>query len=244
MKGGGLKWVYTTSFLRGLPRCCSTHSCVIQHLLIPRLYHILVKQEAVKLQSRISPLLFNFLLVCVPLLKLNATPLSSSKQPSSRATQQGLAGTCCCPFLSPACSFHVSKECWPMLSVNDFGITLRTGGRGRMEGRTTPGESMGGKILWCEGKRVPLAKLWGEVLWPKRDPRLCYTSHGALWLWEWQPSIFLILFLTCKIAHLLTSSVSTAGCVKGRVRRHEANRIRAWTFTSLVSRPSKNCCEM
>lgn len=107
MKGGGLKWVYTTSFLRGLPRCCSKHSCVIQHhLLIPGLCHILVKPKY------------------------------------------------------------------------DFGITLRTGGRGRMEGRTIPGESMGGTILWCEGKRVPLAKLWGEVSDQRGTPGYVTQAMG------------------------------------------------------------------
>lgn len=67
------------------------------HLLTPGLCHILLKQGAVWLQYRISPFIFNFLLVYVTALTLLKPdpmwlPGAQAAIPGSwRATQQGLA---------------------------------------------------------------------------------------------------------------------------------------------------------
>lgn len=136
---------------------------VQHHLLIPDLCHILVKQGAVWLQYRISPLIFNFLLVYVTALTLLRPepvwlPGAQAAIPESwRATQQGLAvagkgPAQHLPFPSSLCT---------------FGITLRAlgmdgpGGEHNMQGKAEEGQLCG-----MRGS-MPL---WGMYLSQKGTP--------------------------------------------------------------------------
>lgn len=107
---------------------------VQHHLLIPGLCHILVKQGAVWLQYRISPLIFNFLLVYVTaltLLKPNPMWLPGAEQPFPRAGElhsRGWQGPCSAPSLPSS-----------LCTQGTFGITLRAlgmdgpGGNGNIQ---------------------------------------------------------------------------------------------------------------
>lgn len=161
------------------------------------------------------------------------TPWSWAAIPESwRATQQGLAGALLSTF--PLFQFVHSGYFW--YHPEGFGH-----GWARREWQH-PRKS------WGCGMREP---------YPFGAMYLSQKGTGA-WLqhvlYKPQDSVrmtvifccfgFFFFILTSKIANLLTSSVSTAGCVKGRVRRRAVNRIKAWAFTSLVSCPWESCCEM
>lgn len=210
---------------------------VQHHLLIPGLCHILVKQGSVWLQYRISPLIFNFLLVyatALTLLKPNPMWLPGAEQPFPRAGElhsRGWQGPCSAPSLSSS-----------LCTQGTFGIILRAlgmdgpGGNGNIQEKAEA-------VVW--GNHTPLEQctLAKKVLEPGSS--MYYTNHRTLWEWlSYSVALVFFFILTGKIANLLTSSVSTAGCVKGRVRRRAVNRIKAWAFTSLVSCPWESCCEM
>lgn len=214
---------------------------VQHHLLIPGLCHILVKQGAVWLQYRTSPLIFNFLLVYVTVYHyLNPIPCDSLKlrQPSPRAGElhsRGWQGLCPAHSL-PLCALRV-------LLVSPWGLWTWMG----QEGSTTCEEVVRRDdfVVWREAcpsgamylsqKGIP-APEFKYVLYKPQD----FTAYEN----DCHFLLFFYLFLTGKIANLLTSSVSTTGFVKGRVCRHAVNRIRAQTFTSLVSCPWESCSEL
>lgn len=130
---------------------------VQHHLLVPDLCHILVKQGAVWLHYKISPLIFNFLLVYVTALTLPRpapTWLPGAQAAileSWRATQQGLAVA----GREPA-NILPSSLCIRAT----FGITLRAlgmdgpGGKHNMQGKAGEGQLCGTK------GSMPL---WGNV---------------------------------------------------------------------------------
>lgn len=129
---------------------------VQHHLLIPHPCHILMKQGAVWLQYRISPLIFNFLLVYVralTLLKPDLMWLPGAQRviPDSwRATQRGVAvagrgPAQHLPFPSSLCT---------------FGITLRPlGMNGPGRKHKKQGKAEEGRL--CGMKRS--MPLWGNV---------------------------------------------------------------------------------
>lgn len=175
---------------------------VQHHLLIPGLCHILVKQGAVWLQYRISPLIFNFLLVYVTaltLLKPDPMWLPGAQQPSLRAGElhsRGWQGPCSAPSLSSS-----------LYTQDTFGITLRAsdmdgpGGNGNIQGKAEA-------VIWREP--YPSGAMYlsqkGTGAWAPA----CIIQTTGLYendFWEWlSSSVVLGFFFHFSLAKLLIFS--------------------------------------
>lgn len=129
---------------------------VQHHLLIPGLCHILLKQGAIWLQYRISPLIFNFLLVYMTALtlhKLNPMWLTGAQAAILESYTAGVGSGWqgICPAPSPPLPFVHLGCC--QYHPEGFGH-----GWARREAQHA-GKGWGGMTLWYEGEYAPLGQI-------------------------------------------------------------------------------------